>query len=167
LSKQPPQDDPAWSRVKAETRPLRRKKATNLKRQPTPTAKERPIRAAKPVLVAKTATDKPSSTPAREDGHRRVRRGKIEIHRRIDLHGFYEDEARERLLEAIHQTKQTGGKTLLVITGKGLGGKGVLRRALPVWLAATDFASLTSGYAQAHLRHGGSGAWYVFLKQKL
>jgi DNA-nicking Smr family endonuclease len=42
---------------------------------------------------------------------------------------------------------------------------GVLRRSLPLWLAEPEFSVLVSGYASAHARHGGSGAFYVMLRQ--
>jgi DNA-nicking Smr family endonuclease len=41
----------------------------------------------------------------------------------------------------------------------------VLRRRLPEWLAEPALAALSAGYAPAHARHGGEGAWYVFLKR--
>jgi DNA-nicking Smr family endonuclease len=39
-----------------------------------------------------------------------------------------------------------------------------LRRRLPAWLAAHAASGLVAGYASAHRRHGGEGAFYVFLK---
>jgi len=45
-------------------------------------------------------------------------------------------------------------------------GQGVLRRRLPEWLRDPDIAPMTTGYASAHRRHGGDGAWYVFLRQR-
>ena len=58
-----------------------------------------------------------------------------------------------------------GARCVLVITGKGKGGEGVLRRNFLRWLEMPAARALVSGYSEAHLRHGGSGAWYVFLRQ--
>jgi DNA-nicking Smr family endonuclease len=41
---------------------------------------------------------------------------------------------------------------------------GVIRRRLPEWLAAAHVRPLVSGYAPAHPRHGGAGAFYVLLR---
>jgi DNA-nicking Smr family endonuclease len=40
-----------------------------------------------------------------------------------------------------------------------------MRQRLPDWLATADFRPHLAGFAQAHRRHGGEGAWYVFLKR--
>ena len=55
-------------------------------------------------------------------------------------------------------------RCVLVITGKGKGGEGVLRRNFLRWLEMPAARVLVSGYSEAHARHGGSGAWYVFLR---
>ena len=57
---------------------------------------------------------------------------------------------------------------MLVVTGKGGrdGAGGVLKQKLPDWLAAGSLRAIVSGYAQAHQKHGGGGAYYVFLKAR-
>ena len=97
---------------------------------------------------------------------KRVRRGKITIDRKIDLHDLTQDAALARLTRNLYASAERGHHCVLVVTGKGgvnLGG--VLRRMLPLWLSSTELRPLISRYAQAHIRHGGTGAWYVFLKQ--
>jgi DNA-nicking Smr family endonuclease len=55
---------------------------------------------------------------------------------------------------------------VIVITGKDRGGEeGLLKRRLPHWLNAPDLRADIAGFAQAHRRHGGAGAFYVFLKR--
>jgi len=54
-----------------------------------------------------------------------------------------------------------GQRTMLVITGKGKDGEGVLRRSLPVWLDAEVALGVVQGYDTAAVHHGGSGAFYV------
>jgi DNA-nicking Smr family endonuclease len=56
-----------------------------------------------------------------------------------------------------------------VITGKGKreseGGRGVLKRQVPQWLALPEFRALVVGFEDAHLTHGGEGALYVRLRR--
>jgi DNA-nicking Smr family endonuclease len=59
-----------------------------------------------------------------------------------------------------------GYRAVLVITGKGVQGDGVLRRRTPEWLAAAQLAHIVAGISEAHRRHGGEGALYVALKRK-
>ena len=66
----------------------------------------------------------------------------------IDLHGLRQEEARRRLLAFLHDCQASGKKTAIVITGKGgpnpalAGERGVLRRAVPLWLAMPDLRAL-------------------------
>jgi DNA-nicking Smr family endonuclease len=59
-----------------------------------------------------------------------------------------------------------GYRAILVITGKGVQGDGVLRRAAPEWLSARHLSHIVAGISEAHRRHGGEGALYVALKRK-
>src|SRR3954465_2719892 len=70
----------------------------------------------------------------------RVRKGTIEIERRLDLHGMTEAAAHAALDRFIEQAWRQGARMLLVITGKGGAGRGegVLKRNLPRWLAIGD-----------------------------
>ena len=53
---------------------------------------------------------------------------------------------------------------MLVITGKGRLGVGILRARLFDWIADPSLRPFIAGYAQAHPRHGGAGATYIFLR---
>jgi DNA-nicking Smr family endonuclease len=53
---------------------------------------------------------------------------------------------------------------LLVITGKGSGGEGVLRGGVPRWLASGEHAARILKVEAAQPRHGGGGAFYVLLR---
>ena len=97
---------------------------------------------------------------------KRVRRGRVEINRRLDLHDKTRDEARPALFQAVRSAYGQDQKCLLVITGKGLRLNGVLRQTFPNWINADEIRPMIASYAQAHIRHGGTGAWYVFLKRK-
>ncbi|MBI1340612.1 DNA mismatch repair protein MutS [bacterium] len=103
--------------------------------------------------------------PADLSGHKRVRRGRIEVDATLDLHGHTQASAVRALARFLHARRRAGGRCVLVITGKGRLGSGVLRSSLPDWLAAPDLVHAIAGYAPAHDRHGGAGAFYVFLKR--
>ncbi len=112
---------------------------------------------------------------------RRTRRGKREIDGRLDLHGLSQIQARAQLHDFLRRARGRGDQCVLVITGKGLklttedparpfdmfarSEPGVLRRTLPQWLAEPDLRAWVAGYAPAHPKHGGAGAFYVFLKR--
>ncbi|MCC5996729.1 MAG: Smr/MutS family protein, partial [Oceanicaulis sp.] len=114
---------------------------------------------------------------------RRLRRGRVELEARLDLHGLTAAAARAQLLGFLTRAHARGLHTVLVITGKGAGARaldesrfepwspdarplaGVLRRAFTGWMREPDFAPLCAGYSAAHARHGGDGAFYVIIRR--
>jgi len=84
----------------------------------------------------------------------------------IDLHGLGQDQARALLERFVLQAWEEGLRSVLVITGKGLRGDGVLRRMTPEWLAAPHLRHAVAGVSEAHRRHGGEGALYIALKRR-
>jgi DNA-nicking Smr family endonuclease len=117
--------------------------------------------------LARFAAEAARGGPQDRSGERRVRRGQVEIDARLDLHGMTQIQARAALAAFLARLRSRGGRGALVITGKGRpGAEGVLRRRLPEWLAQPDLAALSAGYAPAHARHGGEGAWYVFVRRR-
>lgn len=111
---------------------------------------------------------------ADRSGERRVRRGKVDLEGRIDLHGMTQDAARLALRAFLLEGRARGARVVLVITGKGdprdrryfgADRPGVLRRRLPDWLSEPDIRSFIGGFSPAHASHGGLGAFYVFLKR--
>jgi len=106
-------------------------------------------------------------SPAAVDAalHRRLTRGRDAIAARVDLHGLTQDAARATLTAFIRRSADEGWRAVLVITGKGVGGDGVLRRRVPEWLAEPPIRAHVAGVSEAHRRHGGEGALYVALKR--
>jgi DNA-nicking Smr family endonuclease len=98
---------------------------------------------------------------------RRLARERESLGPRIDLHGMGQDEARTALAAFIDQASHEGWRAVLVITGKGPLGEGVLRRRLPDWLAEPPIRGLIAGVSEAHRRHGGKGALYLTLRRRL
>lgn len=138
-----------------------------LKRAKTGKAASLPIK-----LPAKLI--KHRSPVADASGHKKVRRGKLDIDARIDLHGMRQIDAQTALAGIIARTRSLGGRCVLVITGKGrpidpgedyiTPQAGVIRRRLPEWLHSIGVREHVAGYASAHAKDGGSGAFYVLLK---
>jgi len=124
---------------------------------------------AEPVIPAVTAVQ-PSGPPGGIDGATmtRLKRGKVIVDARIDLHGMDQRSAFATLLGFVDTSSRAGRRALLVITGKGsvTQGGGVLRRNVPAWLMASPLAGRILAIEPAHLRHGGEGAFYVLLRRK-
>ncbi len=97
---------------------------------------------------------------------RRLTREREELGPRIDLHNMNQDQARAALAAFLERASAEGWRAVLVITGKGLGGDGVLRRRIPDWLAEPPIRPLIAGVSEAHRRHGGKGALYLTLRQR-
>ena len=99
-----------------------------------------------------------------------VRRGRVQVDSKVDLHDLYLDQAYPALARALIRASNRNHRCVLVVTGKGRRVEGVptgkIRSALPGWLAGEELRPLVATYAPAHIRHGGEGAWYVFLKQR-
>ncbi len=99
---------------------------------------------------------------------RRLARGSRQVDARIDLHGMRQAEARAALERFLRDARGRDARLVLVITGKGRSGEaggGVLRGALPRWLALPEFHGLVVGFEEASRRHGGAGAFYVRLRR--
>jgi DNA-nicking Smr family endonuclease len=103
--------------------------------------------------------------PADRGGEKRVRRGRIEIDASLDLHGHTQETGRAALTRFLIAAHRRGARAVIVVTGVGRTGQGVLRQRLPEWLADAPLRAIVSGLAQAHRQHGGAGAFYVFLKK--
>jgi DNA-nicking Smr family endonuclease len=153
-----------WRRVAATVNPRRPEKAkapvvaTSERRASAP--KREPVKSS-PARVAPKASHTP---PADRGGEKRVRRGKLEIDASLDLHGHTQETGRSAVLRFIQAAHARGDRTIIVITGAGRAGQGVLKQRLPDWLA--EVRPLIAGFAQAHRQHGGAGAFYVFLKRR-
>ena len=97
---------------------------------------------------------------------RRLTREREELGPRIDLHGMTQDRARAALEAFLRRATDDGWRSVLVITGKGLSGDGVLKRHAPDWMAEPAIRAMVAGVSEAHRRHGGKGALYVTLRRR-
>lgn len=119
-----------------------------------------PVRGGKPVMDKKTFG--------------KMRRGKMVPEARIDLHGMTMDRAHPALTRFIMTSYSRGFRLVLVITGKGQKDdphdpiprqRGVLKRQVPMWLKMAPLHSAVLEVTEAHVRHGGGGAYYVYLRR--
>jgi DNA-nicking Smr family endonuclease len=155
-----PEEVQLWDRVAAAVKPRRGKSAPA-----TPTTPPAPKVPAQARLAKTPPPALPKSSPlADRSGEKRVRRGKLDIGATLDLHGHTQVTAETALARFIAAASNRGDRTIIVVTGVGRGGHGVLKQRLPDWLSAPGLAALVSGYAPAHRVHGGAGAFYVFLR---
>ncbi|WP_255509564.1 Smr/MutS family protein [Oceaniovalibus sp. ACAM 378] len=103
----------------------------------------------------------------------RMRRGKLPVEGRVDLHGMTLAQANPTLTSFILGSQSMGRRLVLVITGKGSGkrhdpfgsGPGVLKRQVPQWLRMAPLSQAVLQVSEAHQSHGGSGAYYVYLRR--
>ncbi|MGD9868724.1 MAG: Smr/MutS family protein [Hyphomicrobiales bacterium] len=140
---------------------------------PRAKAERRPKPEAGPVETPQPKRPPPLNRfDAREQ--RRLVTGRAEIDARIDLHGMRQREAHSALRAFLLRSQSRGHRIVLVITGKGAPqeasrttgeGRGVLRRAVPMWLEEPDLRQVVVSHATAHIRHGGEGALYVRLRR--
>jgi DNA-nicking Smr family endonuclease len=96
----------------------------------------------------------------------RLKRGRLPIEGRLDLHGLTQAAAHERLDEFLARAEAAGKRCVLVITGKGLASGGVLRDQVPRWLNLPHNRARVLAFDYAQGQHGGSGAIYVLLKRR-
>jgi len=117
-----------------------------------------------------------SSTPVQMDrkAYGRMKRGKLSPEGRIDLHGMTLDRAHPALIRFILSAQASGKRLVLVITGKGRqradrgpmpSPRGILRNQLPHWLSSPPLAQAVMQVSEAHISHGGGGAYYVYLRK--
>ena len=83
-----------------------------------------------------------------------------------DLHGFGRFEAEDQLRAFLLGSQARGLRAVLVITGQGRRGGGVIRASFEEWLHAAALRGVVSGFSSAGRRHGGEGAFYVTLKRR-
>jgi DNA-nicking Smr family endonuclease len=162
-----PEEARAWARVAATVKPIG-PRARDLEElssalesgqadaaAPAPETKPRPA-----------ALTKSPAPPAERGGEKKVRRGQLAIAATFDLHGHTQASAARALPAFVERQQADGARCLLVITGKGREGQGVLRRNFLLWLESPGARRRVSGYAEAHPKHGGAGAFYLFLRRE-
>jgi DNA-nicking Smr family endonuclease len=105
----------------------------------------------------------------------RLKKGKLVPEAKLDLHGMTLDQAHPALNGFILRSHAAGRRLVLIVTGKGRDRdpgdavpirRGVLRHSVPQWLRMAPLSSLVLQITEAHLKHGGGGAYYVYLRRR-
>jgi DNA-nicking Smr family endonuclease len=168
------QEAELWARLTAQTKALPQKITTphlpklKLRVPPALHAPSVPrVSAARNVDLASASLDR--------TWDRKTALGEVQPDMVVDLHGHSLAQAHQLLIRALHKAVTRRARILLVITGKGAkpdpvplppgSYRGVLRDALPQWLARDDLRGHIAATRPAHIRHGGAGATYVILKR--
>lgn len=158
-----PEEQRIWSMVAATVHPLTPRGDA---RSPRPQSLDAAVRI-EPARLAPSAKSPREKVEGIEPNRRhRIAREREAIGGRIDLHGLTQERARTALEAFLLRAWDEGWRAVLVITGKGVQGDGVLRKQAPAWLGAPHLAHIVAGLSEAHRHHGGEGALYVALKRK-
>jgi DNA-nicking Smr family endonuclease len=140
------------------------------------------VETSRPQVIAKAKPKKPAgkAKPGGSglDGNtkERLKRGGVRPQASMDLHGMTQEAAHRALLLFLQRSRKSGVRLTLVVTGKGnpkneddagwmMRSHGVLKEMVPRWLNEPEFAALIAGATQAHVRHGGAGALYIYLRK--
>lgn len=168
-----------WAKVLETVSPLPGRRAPTLP-PPPPKPPEPELRSETSPAALSAPTRPPAIqpltplAPLEARFRRKLVRGVAEIDARVDLHGLRQDEAQRRLVAFLMGAQARGHRLVLVITGKGGPGgaaqdpyaeRGVLRRAVPMWLASPAARNLVIGFETAAQHHGGAGALYVRIRR--
>ncbi len=188
-----PEEEALWQQIAARTDPLHPKKKKSAPAPAKPAATPRPQppeTPTAPFTIGEGADMRPpghdlasplasvlNEQPVRMDrkAHRKLTRGKLSPEARIDLHGMTLAAAHPALIRFISDSHSRGLRLVLVITGKGRTRDdagpipvrpGVLRHQVPQWLTSGAMRPLVLQVTAAHPRHGGAGAYYVYLGRR-
>ena len=176
------EDRRIWSRITGTVTPPRARKAARVipgaataPETVPPMPRGAASKAVSRKIAASTPPPSPVAAPARARStpealeprrQRRLSRERDPIEARIDLHGFGRFEAEDQLKAFLASSQARGLRAVLVITGQGRRGGGVIRASIVEWLQSPGLRRVVSGFSSAHRRHGGDGAFYVTLRAR-
>lgn len=86
----------------------------------------------------------------------KFRSGRLPAARRLDLHGFTAQRAFHAVLHFVRVAHADHVRCVEIVTGRGEGEGGVLRRELPVWLNLPEVRPLVLAAVHPHAANPGS-----------
>ena len=111
--------------------------------------------------------------------NKELKRGNINIDRRIDLHGYSLEKAHEKFISEVRKNYNKNKRCLLIITGKGVHKKieneqdtnpklfyGKIKNSIINWINEDNLKKYILTYQDAGFEHGGDGALFVYLRKK-
>ncbi|PPD46524.1 MAG: DNA mismatch repair protein MutS [Methylocystis sp.] len=160
-----------WTIVTASVRPFRSRPSPVAGPAPQPSVAETaPGKPPAPVAHRDRPPPPRPPAPATDIDHRtrvKIKRGRLDVDAKLDLHGLRQDEAQRALTSFLRRAQADGAKVAIVVTGKGQSREegGVLRRVVPMWLQAPNLRDVVVGFGEAARHHGGEGALYVRIRR--
>ena len=97
----------------------------------------------------------------------------------FDFHGYSLDEANKKIRELIFDSYNKKVSKLMIVTGKGIHSQnekdpyvskdlGILKHSVPEYIKRNnELMAMINKIEDADIKHGGSGAFYIFIKKKL
>lgn len=159
-------DAELFERTLRDVVPLKGRKRRAKPAEPPAPASPPPERKAPVARVLPKPAAKPQAPQLDGSTERKLTRGLLPIDATLDLHGMTQAQAHAALDRFVGRQIGTAARVLLIVTGKGKGGEGALKRLMPEWLLAGPYASRILKIASAARNHGGGGAYYVMLRRK-
>jgi len=91
-----------------------------------------------------------------------LRAGKLPIEGRLDLHGFFIEQARQQVSQFLYNSQEMNKKCVIIIHGKGsINAPPIIKSMLNHWLPQIP---CVLAFSSAQMRHGGTGAAYILIK---
>ncbi|MBM3561897.1 MAG: DNA mismatch repair protein MutS [Alphaproteobacteria bacterium] len=156
-----------WMTVTADVRPSRARS-----QKPAPSSASVEAGASPPsasIVHDRPPPPKPAPRPVDIDPRTftKLKRGRLEVDAKLDLHGMRQAEAQRSLTAFLRRCQANGARVAIIVTGKGLTRDegGVLRRVVPMWLEAPNLRDVVVGFGEAARHHGGEGALYVRIRR--
>ncbi len=107
-----------------------------------------------------------------------LKKGRVNIDRRLDLHGYTLLEAYDKFKNEVKKTYHKNKRCILVITGKGAYPNnqkeettpklfyGKIKNSIVSWIKEDDLKKYILTYQDAGFEHGGDGAIFVYLRKR-
>ena len=167
-----PEEAALWAKVTASIRPLSRdpKEAPTVitaQQAPTVAKSKSPL---KPLQLHPKRIENLRVATLDGGWDRRLRSGRVEPDRILDLHGYTLDRAWAAIDQALERAIASGERIMLLITGHERRGdppleRGRIRAAVHDWLAVSRHAPRIAAVRGSHRRHGGGGSLYIILRK--
>jgi DNA-nicking Smr family endonuclease len=100
---------------------------------------------------------------------KRLKRGELPVQDHIDLHGLTRQDAETAVTNFLLESFRSGLRCVLIVHGRGLNSPEnlpVLKEGLPQWLNRGRVRKVVLAFATARPYDGGTGATYVFLRNR-
>lgn len=174
-----------WERVKAEAKPLVRKKKSETV-LPVAVADEKTYYPPKIELQKRPRSSMQIASEARQKStivplvpgtfsnrldrknEMRIKKGKTDYDLKIDFHGMTVQAAYLYFMRTLEKAQSSQKRLILVVTGKGKnpeGGGGVIRQSFLEWINRPDISKVVLTCQPAQAKDGGAGAFYLYLRK--